>query len=130
VSRYLLDTNVVLWLHTHPARVQPAVLDLLSDERNELLVSVVTPWEIVIKHGRGRLALPHDPAVEVPRILRAVGATTVPIELAHVLRIGALPHHHGDPFDRLLVAQAQALEVPVVTGDRKLERYDIEVIAA
>lgn len=130
MSRYLLDTNVLLWLYTEPERIRPEVLALLADEQHELVVSVATPWEIVIKHGRGRLPLRHGPAIDVPRILAAVGATSVAIELAHVLGVAALPHHHGDPFDRLLVAQAQVLGVPIVTGDRQLERYDVDVIAA
>lgn len=130
MSAVLLDTNVVLWLDARPDRVSAPVLDQLASDETQLLVSVVTPWEIVIKHGRGRLHLEEAPAIEVPRMLTALGAELVTVELAHVLRVGDLPHHHRDPFDRLLIAQAQLLGVPIVSGDRRLDAYDIEVMAA
>lgn len=126
--RVLLDTHVWLWMLTEPARLGPA-LDLVSDTRNELLLSAASTWEIVIKHGLGRLDLPEPPAAYVPDRIRSTQVTPVPIEHSHTLEVAQLPLLHRDPFDRLLVAQARVLGVAVVTGDERLAGYDVEVIA-
>lgn len=125
--RVLLDTNVFLWLHTDPSRVGEA-LPLLEDPATVRLVSAVVGWEIAIKYGLGRLELPHPPDVWVPRMLASGAMTPVAIELGHALAVGDLPAVHRDPFDRLLIAQAQGLGVPVVTADPVFARYGVEVI--
>lgn len=126
--RVLLDTHVWLWMLTEPARLGEA-LDLVSDARNELLLSAASTWEIVIKHGLGRLELPEPPAVYVPDRIRSTQVTPLAIEHSHTLEVAQLPLLHRDPFDRLLVAQARVLRVPVVTADERLAAYDVEVVA-
>jgi PIN domain nuclease of toxin-antitoxin system len=106
--RLLLDTHIFLWLQTEPERLG-GQLPLVEDANNELLVSAASSWEIVIKHGLGRLPLPEAPERYVPRRLRAIGAEALPIEHVHALAVSALPPLHRDPFDRMLVAQAQVL---------------------
>lgn len=128
--RVLLDTNVVIWLAEEPETVRPAVRDELRAQETELLVSAVSPWEISIKWRKGKLALGEPPASWSRRALREFGAESLPIVLEHVVRVADLPDHHADPFDRLLIAQAQVEGVPIVTGDRRFAAYDVEVIAA
>ena len=123
--RLLLDTHVFLWLQTEPERLGDALL-AVEDQRTELLLSAVSSWEIAIKHGLGRLALPEPPDRYVPGRMRAIGAIGVAIEHSHALSVAALPPLHGDPFDRLLVAQAEALDATVLTSDATVARYPAE----
>lgn len=103
---------------------------MLADPANVLLLSAASTWEIAIKYALGRLPLPATPARYVPEQMRLQGVTGLPVEHAHALHVATLPRHHADPFDRLLVAQAQLLGIPVVTVDAEFESYDIDVIRA
>jgi PIN domain nuclease of toxin-antitoxin system len=125
--RLLLDTHVWLWMLTAPDRLGDAV-DLVRDARNELLLSAASSWEMTIKHGIGRLPLPASPATYVPARIRSTGVTPIPVDHSHTLEVGNLPPIHADPFDRLLVAQARILGVPLVTADRQLTEYPVETI--
>jgi PIN domain nuclease of toxin-antitoxin system len=125
--RLLLDTHVWLWMLTAPDRLGEAV-DLVRDARNELLLSAASSWEMTIKHGIGRLPLPAPPATYVPARIRSTGVTPIPVDHSHTLEVGNLPPIHADPFDRLLVAQARILGVPLVTADRQLTEYPVETI--
>lgn len=122
--RLLLDTHVFLWLLAEPERLGRQ-LSVVEDRASELLVSAVSSWEIVIKHGLGRLSLPEPPDRYVPDRIRAIGATALTIEHAHALAVAALPALHSDPFDRLLVAQAKLLGVEIVTADPVIARYPV-----
>ncbi len=91
-------------------------------------MSAVSSWEIAIKHALGRLPLPEPPQRYVPERLRAIGAEGLPIEHGHALAVATLPPHHGDPFDRLLVAQAQLLDVPIMTADPIVAQYPVHAL--
>ncbi len=121
----LLDTHIFLWLHAEPERLG-ARLALLEDPRNDLLVSAASSWEIAIKHARGRLTLPEPPERYVPKRLRQMGAVSLAIEHSHALAVADLPALHSDPFDRMLVAQASLLQVPILTADPQVAQYPIE----
>jgi len=123
----LLDTHVFLWLQAEPERLGHH-LPLVEDPRNDRLVSAASSWEIAIKVAIGRLSLPEPPARWVAARLGSIGATALPLEHAHALAVAELPLHHRDPFDRLLVAQSRLLDVPLLTADRQLGRYDVEVL--
>jgi PIN domain nuclease of toxin-antitoxin system len=125
--RVLLDTHVFLWLHTEPERLAEHLL-VVEDPRNQLLVSAVSSWEIAIKHGLGRLPLPEPPERYVPERLRVIGAQALAIEHTHALAVAGLPQLHRDPFDRLLVAQAGLLDVPILTADPQLVQYPVRTL--
>lgn len=125
--RLLLDTHVFLWLQTEPERLG-AHLPAVEDESTDLLVSAASSWEIAIKHGLGRLELPEPPGRYVPDRLRAIDAQPVAVEHAHALAVASLPRLHRDPFDRLLVAQSQALDAPIVTADPSVAQYDVATL--
>ena len=130
MSRFLLDTHVWLWLQAEPSRVRRDVLERLRDPSHVLLLSAASSWEIALKHRLGKLPLPEAPDRYVPDRMRRSGTTGLAVEHAHALAVAALPDHHRDPFDRLLIAQARHLGVPLVTADPLLARYDVELIAA
>jgi PIN domain nuclease of toxin-antitoxin system len=127
--RLLLDTHVWLWLQVSPERLSEDMLALLADVRNEILLSAASCWEIAIKYGLGKIALPAAPSVYVPS--RMVESGTLPLTVlpVHALRVAELPPHHRDPFDRLLVAQAQHERLPLVSADPALRPYDVELRA-
>jgi PIN domain nuclease of toxin-antitoxin system len=125
--RLLLDTHIFLWLNTEPERVDEH-LSTVEDAQTEMLVSVVVSWEIAIKFALGRLPLPEAPVRYVPERLSLIGASTVSIEHRHALAVASLPPLHRDPFDRLLVAQAMILDVPILTADPAVAQYDCETL--
>jgi PIN domain nuclease of toxin-antitoxin system len=125
--RLLLDTHVFLWLNAAPERLGVALTEI-EDSRNRLVVSAVTSWEIAIKHARGRLPLPDPPERYVPDLIRRIGAEALAIEHAHALGVASLPLLHRDPFDRLLVAQADLIEATLVTADQRIAEYPIRTL--
>jgi PIN domain nuclease of toxin-antitoxin system len=130
MSSYLIDTHVWLWMQAEPGRLRHETRELVEDTGNELLLSAASAWEIAIKYRIGKLPLPEPPMAYVAERMRRSGTTPLPIEPVHALLTSELPDHHSDPFDRLLVAQAQVLRIPIVTVDKQIEAYDVEVVAA
>lgn len=120
--KLLIDTNILLWMTVTPEKLPRAARELLNDTGNELVFSSVNIWEITIKAGLRR----PDFVVEPRRLLRHLltqGFSELPVTGAHALAVGELPNHHGDPFDRLLVAQATVEEAILLTADAMLARY-------
>lgn len=128
--RFLVDTHCWLWLQASPERFAPEVLARLEDPANELLLSAASSWEIAIKFAFGKLPLPEPPQRYVPHRMSASGTRGLAVEHAHALRAGVLPMHHRDPFDRLLVAQAQIEQLVLVTVDPQLEPYGARILVA
>jgi PIN domain nuclease of toxin-antitoxin system len=121
--KLLLDTHVVLWwLHDSP-ELSGEVKDLLDTEP-AVYVSAVSPWEIAIKQSLGKLDGPADLAERV----RDSQFTSLPITAGHGVRAGRLPQHHRDPFDRVLVAQAQTEGMTLLTRDKWIPLYDVRVM--
>jgi PIN domain nuclease of toxin-antitoxin system len=125
--RLLLDTHVFLWLLAEPERLGDH-MSTLEDAGNQLLLSAASSWEIAIKAQVGRLELPDDPKRYVPDRMRAIGADPLPVQHSHALAVAGLPPLHRDPFDRLLVAQAQELQLRIVTADEQITRYEVETL--
>ena len=111
----LLDTHAWLWLNSAPERLPRRLLDTFREADRPIYLSAASAWEIAIKHQSGKLARP--PSECIPSRLRENGISSLPIRQGHALRAAALPFHHKDPFDRILVAQAQMEELTLVTAD-------------
>jgi PIN domain nuclease of toxin-antitoxin system len=126
----LLDTHVWLWALLSPERLSEQSADALKDSENALLFSAASSWEISIKCALKKLTLPEPPVRYVPNGLERMGVTPMAVEHAHALRVSELPHHHRDPFDRLLIAQAQLEEATLATADPQFLLYDIAVLWA
>ena len=128
--RVLLDTHVWLWMWGEPERIRNESRDLLEDPETELNVSAVSAWEIAVKHAAGRLKLPGSAEAWLsdPRHRRDVSELAIGFD--HAVRAGALPPHHRDPFDRVLVAQAQAEHLTLISADRQFAAYDVQVLPA
>lgn len=125
--RLLLDTHVWLWMLAAPGRLGEAEQQVL-DTDNELYLSAASVWEIGIKHSIGRLHLPEPPAEFVPRRLETTGVKPIPITVQDTLEVAALPMHHRDPFDRLLVSQAVARGLVLITADTRFSRYGVDLL--
>lgn len=125
--RLLLDTHGWLWMRAEPERLADSSRRLLRDPANELFLSAASAWEIAIKFAAGKLRLPQPPAAFIAQRLAEDQAVALPILHAHALRAGELPPHHRDPFDRLLIAQAQIEGLTVLTADREFGKYDVPV---
>jgi PIN domain nuclease of toxin-antitoxin system len=97
-------------------------------DKNEVFISAVTGWEIAIKTQIGRLRLPDEPQQFILEQLRVNAMISLPIEITHALHISQLPDYHKDPFDRMLVAQAQLEKLPILSADPDIGKYDVEVI--
>ena len=128
--RILLDTQCWLWMSLAPERLSARARRLVEDQENVLYLSAASAWEIAIKHALGKLRLPAPPASYVPDRVTALGVQPLPIEHAHTLHVATLPPHHRDPFDRVLVAQAQLDDLPILTADPLIAAYDVTTIAA
>jgi len=127
--RILLDTHAFLWWASERgARLSERAREVLTDGATEVAFSIASVWEIAIKAGGGRIVLPDAAERYVPDRLRHHGFDILAIELSHTFRAGALPPHHGDPFDRMLIAQAQIEGLPILTADPAISRYDVETI--
>lgn len=125
---YLLDTNVFLWLWLRPERIPATLRSELEDRDVRIFVSAISAFEIAIKHDLGMLRLPGAPAVFVRRRMRAGRLSELPLTTEHALAAGHLPPHSLDPFDRLLVAQAQCEGLSIISGDPTLAKYDVRIV--
>lgn len=128
--RFLIDTHCWLWRQVSPERIRGSTLEVLTDTNNQVLFSAASAWEIAIKFHLGKLALPIPPEEYVPSRMKLSGTDALPVLHVHALRVASLPPHHGDPFDRLIIAQAQHENIAVVTGDEMFSRYDVRTLRA
>jgi PIN domain nuclease of toxin-antitoxin system len=123
--RLLLDTHTLLWWLSDDAQLGPVARDLIVDPANDILVSVVSLWEIQVKLRAGKLV------ADLPDIMREIDRQAfrlLPISPAHVIRLGSLPTHHKDPFDHLLIAQSIVEEAIFISEDRHARDYPVTVV--
>lgn len=124
--RALIDSHILLWWTGDELRKSSRAYPVLSDSRNDIFVSTASIWELCIKAALGKLRVVADWRDE----LRKNNMAALPITLRHAQTAGALPHHHRDPFDRMLIAQAQIEDLTLITNDGRLESYDVRVLMA
>jgi PIN domain nuclease of toxin-antitoxin system len=124
--KLLLDTHALLWALIAPARLSPTAADAIEDGANEIFVSVVSAWEIEIKRAKGRLPI----SVPLQDALAEQRFKTLPVTLPYVLAVESLPRRHRDPFDRMLIAQAQLEGMTLVTSDREVRHYPVATLPA
>ena len=126
--RVLQDTHTLLWADANDPRLSRVARATMEDESNAVVLSAVTVLEIAIKYSQGRLDLDAPAEAWVTSRMASYRLEELPVSVAHAVQVAALPHHHRDPFDRLLVAQAQVEGLPIVTSDENIARYGVEVI--
>ena len=127
--KLLLDTHILLWyLEGHP-NLPETQRQQIEDRRNQVAVSAVSLWEMTIKIAIGKLALMDDLATIESTLLRQ-GILILPIQTTHLQRLLSLPFHHRDPFDRLIIAQALAEEMTLVSDDAAFAAYPVPLLPA
>ena len=128
--RLLLDTNAFLWWMAGDTQLGARARDRIATAANDVLLSSVVIWEIAIKRAIGRLDLEMPTSELVDGALTVQGFRPLAFDSDHAMRVEDLPPHHGDPFDRALIAQALVTKAPILTADRILGRYDVAVLDA
>ena len=126
--RALLDTHTFLWWNLDDPHLSATAREFIARGSNEIFLSAASAWEIAIKAAKGRLILPASPDQYVADRMRLHRFSALPIELSHALQVYQLPDIHQDPFDRLLIAQSQLEDLPILTGDSEIGRYKVEMI--
>ena len=124
--RLLVDSHALLWHVLDDPRLTPEPTATIEADDAEVLVSIASLWEIAIKSALGKLEAPDD----LPQRVEQLGFELLEITVEHAWAVRHLPHHHRDPFDRLLIAQAQVERLPIVTADPSFADYDVTVVWA
>lgn len=119
--RLLLDTHVLLWAVFEPSKLNPSLQEAISDSQNIVSISIASLWEIAIKKSIGKLNIPDS---FFQKVQKESGFELLPFQLAHIEQYLTLPLHHRDPFDRMLIAQAQQEQLTLVTLDECIMQYD------
>jgi PIN domain nuclease of toxin-antitoxin system len=128
--RYLLDTGIWLWSVLEMERISEKARSVFADLGNDIFLSAASSLEIAIKSAAGKLQLPEPPGSYVPRRMADQGLRPLPVSHQHALAVFALPPHHRDPFDRLLIAQANLEDMILITADRMFQRYPVQILWA
>jgi PIN domain nuclease of toxin-antitoxin system len=122
--RLLIDTHVLLWADERPRLIAPTLLAAMRDQANEIVISAATIWEIAIKRAIGKLRFDRP----IVAAVLALGFEILPVAGAHAEHAGALPRHHDDPFDRLIIAQAQLEGIVLGTQDQRMRSYGVPTL--
>ena len=126
MSRLLLDTHAFVWWLSDVSELAEGARSAIADPRNDIFVSAITGWEIAVKRARGRMTAPDN----LTAMVEEKGFTHLPLTFFHAEQAGVLPMHHRDPFDRMLVAQAQVEGLVLVTRDDRIPRYGVRTMTA
>lgn len=126
--RFLLDTSVLLWSRAEEHKLNLHAKELLSSKSSELFLSAASAWEIAIKYALGILKLHAPPGMYIPEVLNGMDIRALDVTFVHAIEAGKLPQHHRDPFDRMLIAQANAEQLVLLTADRIFEKYKVEQV--
>lgn len=128
--KLLLDTQCWLWWFSQPEKLNENVIEQIVDETNELWFSVASIWEMGIKVSIGKLPLPEQIDHYISTRMTQLGARSLEITVSHALQAATLPLHHRDPFDRMLIAQAQIEEMTLVSADSTFNQYEVSLLWA
>jgi PIN domain nuclease of toxin-antitoxin system len=126
--KLLLDTHTFLWWDSDSNRIPPATRALMEESNSELLVSLVSFWEIQIKTQLGKLTLRTALSSIIFEQREENGILILPITLPHILELDNLPQHHRDPFDRLLIAQSRKENIAIISKDSAFNQYDCQIL--
>lgn len=126
--KILLDANIFLWMFLLPSRISADVEKLLKDLNNDIYLSAASAWEIAIKFGINKLQLPDAPEIYVTQRMKRANLRPLEITHKHTLAIAGLPQIHKDPFDRLLIAQANVENFSILSADKIFLRYNVKFI--
>ena len=126
--RVLLDTHTFLWWVMDSPRLSTQSRQIITDGNNAIFLSAVSGWEMAIKAQYGRLQLPKTPDLFVAEQLALNAFQSLPVQMSHALHVYTLPQHHRDPFDRLLIAQSQLEDMPLLSADSEIGAYNVHVI--
>lgn len=126
--RCLLDTHALLWCFNASPLLSSRARRLIEDGGNEILVSAASAWEIATKVRLGKLPTGEELVSGLDRYLAQLGFAVLPISLQHAVRAGKLPGEHRDPFDRMLIAQAQSEDLAIISNDRVFDSYHVQRI--
>jgi PIN domain nuclease of toxin-antitoxin system len=126
--RILLDTCEFLWLVSGDAKLPAKVSAAVRDSQNEIFLSVVSFWEISIKHALGKLPLPQPPAQFIAQQRERHLIASLALDETAVAKLSQLPPLHSDPFDRMLICQAQAHDLILASSDSAIKQYDVRVL--
>lgn len=126
--RYLLDTHVFLWMASDPEKLSKCVRELVIRKSSDLYLSAASGWEIALLCHLGRIHLPDDPRRFVPEAMQQLSVTPLPIGFTTAIAAASLPLIHRDPFDRILIAEAEKEKLIVITKDKKLAEYGISLL--
>ena len=119
--KLLLDTHILLWWLTEPGSLSKEAGKAINNGSNVVYVSAAVIWEMVIKKSLGKLEMPDN----IEQMLQLNNFNLLPVTVAHTLAVDKLPHHHRDPFDRMLVAQAMHEKLTLVSRDPQIKKYDV-----
>ena len=125
---YLLDSHTFLWLDDTYENLSPAAQTIIADIENTLFISAASVWEIQIKAQLGKLGLRVALPILIEEQQERNDIQVLSITLNHIFELINLPHHHRDPFDRLLIAQSRIEAIPIISHDTKIAEYDVDVI--
>ncbi len=123
---YLLDTHTFLWMCGEPTRLGSKARDRIQAAETDLFLSVASVWEMAIKRSLGKLDLPAVLPAFLEQQLAATRTRLLDVRVEHAVRVETLPWHHRDPFDRLLVAQAQFEDLPILSRDAAFDAYNVQ----
>jgi PIN domain nuclease of toxin-antitoxin system len=126
--KVLLDTHTFLWWTMDDPQLSTHAKEVIANGHNEVFISAVSAWEIVIKASKGRLILPEPPARFLSRRMSFYRFQPLPVQISHAVQVYELPPYHNDPFDRMLVAQSRLESIALITKDEDILRYDVETI--
>jgi PIN domain nuclease of toxin-antitoxin system len=126
--RFLLDTHTLLWCFNLSPLLTSRARGIIEDGANEILVSAASAWEIATKVRLGKLPTGEELASDLDRYLAQLGFEELPISIDHAVRAGRLPGEHRDPFDRMLIAQAQTEDLKIISDDRIFDTYSVQRI--